>query len=1039
MRPIIAFCLRFRWLVLVGALALTLVGILAVIHAPYDVFPEFGQPTITVVTNAVGLAPRQIEALVTTPVEDAVNGIPGLAALRSQSMEGLSVVTAVFRGSTNVYLDQQLVSQRLAPLTASLPPGAVPVIAPLQSSTGVALSIGLEAPKLSLMQLTEIARWTIRPALLAVPGVAKVVIFGAHPEQLQVQFDPNKLIGLHAGLNELTTAAAAASSVRGAGVVNTPNQQIFLMSHGQTVTPAALAGSLFLRRAHRSITLGEVAQIAEAPPPPIGGALVGTRPGLLLVVGTQYGANTLAVTDGLEHVLATLAPALKRDGITVLPDGLRPASFIDAALHDVRNSLTIGAFLIVLVLYFALRNWRTAMISFIAIPLSLLSAALILDRLGFSLNTLSLGGLAIAIGEVVDDAVVGVENIYRRLRESQALERPRPALEVILRATLEVRKAVVFATVAVVIVFLPVLHLTGVAGRFFRPLALAYIFAISCSLVVALTVTPALALLLLGRGGFDPADPPLISRIKQGYGRLLAAVESHPRRLLALIAVLVIGGLASVPMLRSSFLPKFNENDLIVHFQTTPGTALATTMHIGERAIAIMQRLPEVAHVVMHAGRAHLSNGDAMTNKAEIDIGLTAKGNADSAAAKRKILAAVEGAPGVRWWANTFLTERIHETLSGVTAPVVATIYGRHLKALNEDARRVAVALREVPGAAGVRVQAPPGTPELSIRLNRAALTRYGFTSAEVLRAIQTSYGGRTVGRVYTAGRSFPIVVVLPPSLRADPAAIGSVPLVNRNGTVVRLKTLARLHQRSGQSLILHRGAQRVQVVTANVSGSASQFVAMARQRLAKLPLAPGDYIRLGGTASASGQARLQLFFDFGLALAAILCLLIIALRDGRTVALLAFNLPFALVGGIAAIWIAGLPVSLGAAVGFVTVFGITLRNAIMLLSHYRTLVLEERRPWSRETAHMGAMHRLAPILMTASVTALGLLPLAIGAHLPGQEIEGPMAIVILGGLLSSTALTLLVLPMLALRFARFEATDIADNAELPEPADREV
>ena len=1020
MRAIVEFCLRLRWLVLVAALGLTLLGVVAVIHAPYDVFPEFGQPSVTLVTNAAGLAPRQIEALVTTPVEDAVNGIPGLAHLRSQSMEGLSVVTAVFGGRTDVYRDQQLVAQRVAPLTAMLPAGATPVIAPLQSSTGVALSIGLSSSKLSLMQLTQIARWTVRPALLAVPGVSKVVIFGAQPEQLQAQFDPDKLVGLHIGLNQLTAAAAEASGVLGAGVVDTPNQQLFLMSHGQATTPEALGNSLLLRRAHQSLTLGAVARVVAAPPPAIGGALVGTKPGLLLVVGTQYGANTLAVTHGLDRALATLAPAFKRDAIEVQPDGLRPASFIDTALRDVRNSLSIGAVLIVLVLYLALRNWRTALVSFAAIPLSLLAAALMLDHLGFSLNTLSLGGLAIALGEVVDDAVVGVENIHRRLRENRALALPRPVHEVMLRATMEVRKAVIFATFAVVIVFLPILRLTGVAGRLFGPLALAYIFAILSSLAVALTVTPALAMLLLGHRRLDPADPPVVAGAKRVYGRLLAAVHRRPGPIWVLVIVLVLGGLASMPLLRTSFLPRFNENDLIVHFQTAPGTSLATTMRIGERAVAIMQGLPEVAHVVMHAGRAHLSNGNALTNKAEIDVGLSTQGNADSAAAERHILEVVRGAPGVRWWANTFLTERIHETLSGVAAPVVVTIYGRHLSTLNADARSVADALRRVPGAAGVRVQAPPGTPELSIVLDRDALTRYGFTSAQVLKAIQTCYRGSTVGRVYTAGASVPIVVVLPPALRSDPTAIAKVPLVNRDGTVVLLGALATIRERSGQSLILHRGAQRVQLVTANVSGSAGRFVTRARRRLAHLPLASGDYLRIGGTAAASGQARLQLALDFALALAAILGLLVIALRDGRTVALLAVNLPFALVGGVAAIWIAGLPVSLGAAVGFVTVFGITLRNAIMLLSHYRSLVTEDGLPWSWETARLGATNRLTPILMTASVTALGLLPLVIGAHLPGQEIEGPMAIVILGGLFSSTALTLLVLPTLALRFARF-------------------
>ena len=1029
MRAIVEFCLRLRWLVLFAALGLALLGVIAVLHAPYDVFPEFGQPTITVVTNAAGLAPRQIEALVTTPVEDAVNGIPGLSVLRSQSMEGLSVVTVVFHGKTNVYLDQQLVAQRIAPLTTLLPPGATPVIAPLQSSTGVALTIGLSSSKLSLMQLTEIARWTIRPALLAVPGVSKVVIFGAQPEQLQAQFDPSKLVALHIGLNQLIAATAQASEVRGAGVVNTPNQQLVLMSHGQATTPSLLADSLLVRRAHHSVTLGEVAHVVAAPPPPIGDALVGTQKGLVLVIGAQYGANTLDVTNGLDRTLAALAPVFKQNGIQLQPDGLRPATFIDTALHDVGNSLAIGGVLIMLVLYFALRNWRTAIISFTAIPLSLLSAALVLVHFGFSLNTLSLGGLAIALGEVVDDAVVDVENTHRRLRENSARAQPRPALEVVLRAAMEVRKAVIFATLSVVIVFLPILRMTGVAGRMFEPLALAYVFAILSSLAVALTVTPALAMLLLGRGRLEPADPPLVASIKRRYGRWLALVHSRPRRVGALVLILIVGGMASVPFLRTSFLPHFNENDLIVHFQTAPGTSLATTMHIGERAVGIMQRMPEVAHVVMHAGRAHLSNGNALTNKAEIDVALSAKGNADSAAAETRILEAVRGAPGVRWWANTFLTERIHETLSGVTAPVVVTLYGRHLSALNDDARRVAEVLRRVPGAAGVRIQAPPGTPELSITLDRAALTRYGFTPAQVLQAIQTCYSGRTVGRVYTAGASLAIVVVLPPALRSDPSAIADVPLVNNSGTVVLLGALAQIRERSGQSLILHRGAQRVQLVTANVSGSAGQFVARARSKLASLPLASGDYLRIGGTSAASGQARMQLALDFVLALAVILGLLVIALRDGRTVALLAVNLPFALVGGVAAIWIARLPISLGAAVGFVTVFGITLRNSIMLLSHYRSLVTEEGLPWSWETARLGAMNRLTPILMTASVTALGLLPLAIGAHLPGQEIEGPMAIVILGGLFSSTALTLLVLPTLALRFARFEKAERGDGA----------
>lgn len=629
--------------------------------------------------------------------------------------------------------------------------------------------------------------------------------------------------------------------------------------------------------------------------------------------------------------------------------------------------------------------------------------------------------MAIALGEVVDDAVIDVENIHRRLRENRALEQPRPALAVVLGATMEVRSAVIFATASVVIVFLPVLQLSGVAGRLFAPLALAYIFSILASLAVALTLTPALAAMLLARAAPAPEDPPLIARAKRLYARPLAAVDRNPRAVLAAVILLVAAALGSAPALRTRFLPRFHENDLIVHYLTAPGTSVATMLTIGRRAMGIMRQLPEVAHVIEHLGRAHLSNGSAPINKAEIDIGLSATGAVDSVTAEQRILAAIEGAPGVRWWANTFLTERIAETISGVTAPVVVTIYGQHLAALNRDAEAVAAELRKVPGAAAVQIQAAPGTPLLSVRLRHAAIARFGFTSGEVLRAIETSYAGRTVGQIYRAARSYPIVVVLPPALRSDPGALASIPLANASGMVVPLGKLARIRERSGQSLILHLGAQRVQIVTANVSGSAAAFVARARRRLAGLSLASGDYLEIGGTAAASGAARLELLLRATLAFAAILGLLAISLRDAPNVLLVTANLPFALVGGIAAVWITGIPVSLGAAVGFVTVFGITLRNALMLLSHYRQLVFEEGHPWSRETAHLGAMHRLTPILMTASATALGLLPLAIRANLPGQEIEGPMAVVILGGLFSSTVLTLLVLPALALRYARFE------------------
>jgi CzcA family heavy metal efflux pump len=1018
MRAIIRFCLRFPRLIMLAGLAVMAVGILAAVNARYDVFPEFGQPTITVETLSTGLAPKQIEGLVTTPVEDALIGTPGLATLRSVSQTGLSVVTAVFKGGTNIYRDQQLIAARLGTLSGKLPQDAVPVIAPLQSSTGVVMTIGLRSDRLSLMQLTQIARWTVRPALLAVPGVSKVVIFGAALKQLQVQFDPARMVEAGIGLGELTKATSRASAVLGAGIIDTPNQQLVVSPHGQARTARALAASVLADRGGRVTTLGDVAHVTQAPQPPIGAALVGAHRGLLLVIGAQYGANTLRVTHGIDLALAQLKPALSGDGVIMLPNVLRPASFVLSALHHLRNSLAIGAILIAVVLFLSLRNWRTATISFAAIPLSLLMAIWILSRFGFSLNTLSLGGLAIAIGEVVDDAVVDVENIHRRLRENTASRPPRPVWRVVLDASVEVRSAIVFATLSVVLVFLPVLGLSGVAGRLFTPLALAYIAAILSSLLVALTITPALARLLLAKSYLEAADPPLIAAAKGIYRRALSGVDGHSGKVLAGVCVLVVAAFASAGFMHGRFLPNFHERQFIMHFRTAPGTSLATTLAIGERASRILEKMPEVASVGMHAGHAALSNGHAGTNKAELDLTLTPQGARQGARLERKLVAAVQGAPGVHWSSNTFLVERIHETLSGHTAPVVVTIFGPHLSDLNRDAERIAVALRKIPGAAGVYVSAPSGTPELSVWLKREALAQYGLTARQVLTALRTSYAGDVVGRVFTGSSSYPIVVVLPPALRNHPATISSIPITTGSGGIVQLGALAHIEVTSGPSQILHQGARRVQVVTANISGSASAFMAHAQPALASIRLSPGDYLAVSGSAVASSQADTELALHGALALLAVIALMVIALRNGRLVVLLLANIPFALVGGIAAVWITGMTVSLGAAVGFVTVFGITLRNALMLLSHYRCLVLEEGHAWTRETARLGAMHRLAPILMTASVTALGLLPIAVGANLPGQEIEGPMAIVILGGLFSSTALTLLVLPSLAARFA---------------------
>ncbi|MGA8380041.1 MAG: efflux RND transporter permease subunit [Stellaceae bacterium] len=1022
LRTVIRYSLGYPWLVTFAALAIGLVGALSLRRADYDVFPEFAPPIVTVDTIVPGLAAQDVATLVTTPIEDAVSGAPGLTKLRSQSVAGLSVVSAIFRGSTDLYQDRQFVAERIAAASRLLPSAARAVLTPSQSATGTVLDIGLTSSRLSLMQLTELTRATIRPALLAVPGVANVVIFGARPQQWQVRVDPEKLLAAHIGLNQIIEAAAAASAIRGAGVVDTPNQRFLVQSHGQAADLAQLAATVIDRLAATPLTLGAVADVAAGSPPPIGAALIGQQPGLLLIISSEYGANTLQVASGLCQALARLAPALAHAGVELDAHALEPTTFILEALRDLRNSLLIGAGLILVVIVAALRNWRVALISFAAIPLALLLAILILVGFGFTLDTFSLGGLAIALGIIVDDAIIDIENIRRRLHGNESLAEPAPRLRVILEASLEVRTPIIFATLAIIVIFLPVFALTGVVGRLFAPLAIAVIVAVLASLVLAVTLTPALAALLLGRGGIAPEDPLVVRKVRQLHRSSLAIARRHAKAGLAVFAALAVAAIVSLPFLPTRFLPRFNENDVIAHFLAPPGTSLPQMLDLARRSVATLEKMPQVAHVVVHIGHANLGNGHPDINKAELDITLSARGNRDSHAAERAILAALGGVPRVRFWANTFLTERIHEVLSGTTAPIIVHIFGRHLGRLDADARRVAAALGRLPGAEAVAIAAPPTTPSISVRLRRHALVRYGFQPRTVLDAIEAGSIGRNVGRVYRGGTSWPITVVLPMARRPDPATVGALPLLDGNGRIVPLGALATVREYDGRSLILHENAQPVQNVTVQIAhGGAGAFLRRAKTALGTLTLSPGAYLAFGGTAEASNTARRTLLLSALAAFAAVLGLLTVALGRLRAAALPALNLPFALLGGIAALWVARLPLSLGALVGLVTVFGITLRNGLMLLSHYRHLVVRDGLAWSWETAEQGAVERAVPILLTAAVTALGLLPLALGAGLPGQEIEGPMAIVILGGLLSSTPLSLLVLPGLAARLLRSE------------------
>jgi CzcA family heavy metal efflux pump len=1021
---LIFFAVRFRGIVIALGCVLLGYGAYSLGHASYDVFPEFAPPQVAIQTEAPGLAPGQVEVLVTRPIENAINGVSGVQQSRSASIQGLSVVTVFFDPSSDIYRDRQVVAERLAAAAQELPQGVrAPAMTPLTSSTSTVLVIGLTSETRSGMELRTVADWTVRQRLLAVPGVAKVVAFGGDTRSIQVQVHPDQLVKYNLGLNDVLAAARRATGVRGAGFIDTKNQRVVFQSDGQSLSAHDLARTVLLSQGAASVTLANVADVVDAPEPPIGGAAIDGKPGVVINVSEQYGANTVAVTAAVEAALNELRPSLEAHGIKLHADLFRPANFIETATSNVRDSLLLGAGLVVVVLLLFLFDFRSAAISCSAIPLSLLAATTLLERLGVTFNTMTLGGLAISIGVVVDDAVIDVENIARRLRENRRLQQPRQAGRVVLDACLEVRGAVVYATFAVILVVMPVMGLTGIAGRLFAPLAVAYALAVLVSLIVALTVTPALSMAMLAGRCPAATDPPVAKRIRAGYERLLRRLAQRPRTVIAMALLFTVAGCSALPFCGSSFIPELKEGHFILHMSAVPGTSIQESLRVGIRVADALKRLPSVRSVAQRVGRAEKSEDINGTHYSEFEVDLHPLSGAEVEAAEGEIRKALSGFVGVNFSLKTFLTERVEETLSGYTASVVVNVFGNDLDVLDRQVQEIARALREVPGASEVQVESPLGLPQLTIRLRKVDLERWGFDAVEVLDLIRAAYQGDIVGQTYQGSQVFNVIAILDTESRDDIAKVGMLPLRSPSGTFVLLNQVADIYQSAGRYQILHEGARRVQTATANVVGTdVATFVQAAKAAIAaKVSPAPGTYLQFAGAAEAQGQSRRDLAVNSVIAAAGIVLLLTIATRNVRNLLLVLTNLPFALVGGVLAVFATGGLLSLGSMVGFVTLFGVTLRNSILMVAHYEHLVDVERLPWDADTSVRGAADRVTPILMTSIVTGLGVLPLAIGMGDPGREIDGPMAVVILGGLLSSLALNLLVLPTLALRYGRFD------------------
>jgi len=1021
---LVDFSLRFREVVITLGLVVLGYGVYIASRSQLDVFPEFAPPQVVIQTEAAGLSPEQVEQLVTRPIETVVNGVAHLESIRSQSIQGLSIITAVFAEGTDVFQARQMVSERLVEVASRIPQRAgPPTMAPLTSATSDVLQVGLTSEKRSLMEIRTFADWTLRPRLLAVPGVAKIVVFGGEVRQLQIQVRPDRLLQFGISIDDVLDSARRATGVRGAGFVDTPNQRVVFRTEGQQLSPQQLGDVVLRHKDGRSVRLKDVATIAERPEPMIGAAAIQGTPGAVLVVSSQYGANTLEVTRAVEAALEEMEPAARSLEITIHPKLFRPANFVETAIGNIRSSLLIGAVLVTIVLFFFLADVRTALISMMAIPLSLLGAIIVLNRFGVSLNTLTLGGLAIAIGEVVDDAIIDVENILRRLRENHLRPDPRPVFQVVFDASLEVRSAVVYATFVVALVFLPVITMSGIQGRLFAPLGIAYILAILASLLVALTITPALCLVLLPKRARVDHTPSYVARFKRRYRQALERISKHPRAVLTTVAALCLIALAMLPFFGGAFLPELREGHFIVHMSAVPGTSLEQSLAVGREVTKELDKNPHIRSIAQRAGRAEQADDTWGTHYSEINVDLVPLSGEEAESVQSEIRAALVKFPGVYFAIKPFLTERIEEILTGIRGQVAIKIFGEDLDQIDRAAQDVARVVSSVPGAVDVQVESQPGLPEMVVQLRPERLLQFGFQPVSVMDAVQTAYQGTNVAQTFEGNRVFDVTVILDDTARRNPEAAGGLMLQNLEGTRIPLRQVAEIYPTTGRYVILHEATRRRQSVSANVTGrDVSSFVAEAKQRIAKDVRFPaGVYPVFTGTAEAQAQSQQEILVSSIIAGVAILLLLAMAFHNVRNLMLVLANLPFALAGGVLAIFFSGGWLTLGSLVGLVTLFGISTRNSIMMISHFEHLVTAEGESWGLETALRGAAERLLPVLMTALVAALGLLPIAIGSGDPGREIEGPMAIVILAGLVTSTALNLLVLPTLALRYGRFQ------------------
>jgi CzcA family heavy metal efflux pump len=1026
MRSIISASLRFRYLVVAAAAGMIILGITSFPKMHVDVFPEFAPPRVLIQTACVGLSTSDVEQLVTVPLEAAMNGIQGLDDMRSKSVPQLSSIELLFKPGTDLLRARQLVQERVATVSPSLPTWAAPpvMLAPV-SATGRAMQIGMTSNNHSLIEMSMTAYWTIRARLLRVPGVANVAIWNERLQVMTVQAQPSRMQARGVSLDQVmqTTADAVDSGLlkfsTGAvigtgGTIETPNQRIGIRNVLPIVTPADLARVPVTRTPSGPVRLGDVAVVTETHQPLIGDAIIDGRPGLLLVVEKLPWANSLQMTAGVEQALKDLQPGLP--GVRFDTKVFQQAGFVKLAIANLTQALVLGFILVVVILALFLFEWRVALISLLTIPLSLVATMLVLYWRGATINTMTLAGLVIALGAVVDDAIIDVENITRRLREERLRGGGRSTAAVILSACLEVRSPIVYATLIIVAASIPVFLLVGLTGAFFRPLALSYTLAIAASMVVALTVTPALALLLLRGARIERRTSPLVTWLQRVYTAGLSRIIVRPVAAYATFAVITILGIAVYPQLGQSLFPGFKERDFLIHWVSPPGTSATEMERSTTRISRELLAIPGVESAGAHIGQALLGEEVAGVNLGEIWVSLAPQ--ADYTTTLDRIKSVTHGYPGLFREVQTYLDERISEVLTGGKEPIVVRTYGEDLKTLRAKSDQILRLVSSVRGVVDAHRDISSDVPQAEVTVNLAKAEQYGLKPGDVRRDAATLVAGEEVGDIFRAGKAYDTVVWSPPQTRHSFSDIGNLPIDLPSGGHIRLGAVATVALRPNPNAIDRQGDSRYLDVGAAVAGrDLGSVVSDIENKLESVRLDRGYHVELLGEYKERQTAQSRLLVSAIIAGVLILLLLQASFRRWRLAVLTFLTLPMALVGGVLAAWLAGGIISLGSLVGFFTVFGIAARNGILLINHCQHLEEQEGMEFGPALVLRGARERLSPILMTSLATGLALVPLVVLGSRPGHEIEHPLAVVILGGLFTSTLLNLFVVPSLYLRF----------------------